>query len=53
MAASLSVYRRMDRPGLWANLSALRRGRWENEAESPLWGDAGGGKNGDNGQHVA
>lgn len=40
----LSVYRRMDRPGLWANISALCRGRWENEAELALWGDAGCGK---------
>ncbi|MGI6088336.1 MAG: sialidase family protein [Kiritimatiellia bacterium] len=40
----LSVYRRMDRPGLWANISALRDGRWENESAMPLWGNYDGGK---------
>jgi hypothetical protein len=34
----LCAYRRMDRPGLWANLSRLDAGRWVNEAECPLWG---------------
>jgi hypothetical protein len=34
----LSVYRRMDEPGLWANLSHLEGGRWVNDACGPLWG---------------
>ncbi len=34
----LSVYRRIDRPGLWANLSRLHGDRWINTAEQPLWG---------------
>ncbi len=36
----LSVYRRMDKPGLWANLSRLEDQRWIHEAEAPLWGNA-------------
>jgi sialidase-1 len=39
----LSVYRRMDTPGLWANLSRLRAGVWENEASEPIWGNQVGG----------
>jgi hypothetical protein len=34
----LSLYRRMDQPGLWANLSRLEDGVWVNEAEEGLWG---------------
>lgn len=34
----LCVYRRMDIPGLWANVSRLEKGRWVNESEAPLWG---------------
>lgn len=34
----LSVYRRMDVPGLWANISRLESNRWVNEAELALWG---------------
>lgn len=34
----LSVYRRMDKPGLWANISRLDGNRWINETELPLWG---------------
>jgi len=34
----LSVYRRMDQPGLWANISQLKADRWVNETELPLWG---------------
>ena len=34
----LCVYRRDDRPGLWANLSRLEGGDWANEEELPLWG---------------
>lgn len=34
-----SVYRRMDRPGLWANLSRLDGERWINTAEQSLWGN--------------
>lgn len=39
----LSVYRRMDQPGLWMNLSKIKNDQWINESEKPLWGqDAGG-----------
>jgi len=34
----LTVYRRMDKPGLWANLSHLQDDQWVNEACEPLWG---------------
>ena len=34
----LSVYRRTDQPGLWANVSRLEGGEWVNEAELALWG---------------
>ncbi|MCC6695528.1 MAG: exo-alpha-sialidase [Candidatus Hydrogenedentes bacterium] len=34
----LCVYRRMDAPGLWANVSHLDGGRWVNDYELPLWG---------------
>lgn len=34
----LCVYRRMDKPGLWVNLSRLDGTKWVNEAEEPLWG---------------
>ena len=34
----LSIYRRMDRPGLWANLSHLEDDRWVNDGCQPLWG---------------
>lgn len=34
----LCVYRRMDNPGLWANLSHLEGETWINDAEQPLWG---------------
>ncbi len=34
----LSVYRRMDKPGLWANLYALEADEWVNQAAIPLWG---------------
>jgi len=34
----LCVYRRMDKPGLWVNISSLMGNRWINEAELPLWG---------------
>lgn len=34
----LCVYRRMDRPGLWANLVRLDGDRWVNEGQQPLWG---------------
>lgn len=33
----LSVYRRIDRPGLWANFSRLDGDRWINTAEQSLW----------------
>jgi hypothetical protein len=34
----LSVYRRMDRPGLWANLSRIEGDAWINEMSECLWG---------------
>ncbi|MCM8789329.1 MAG: glycoside hydrolase, partial [Candidatus Omnitrophica bacterium] len=34
----LSVYRRMDRPGLWANISTIEKDKWINVYEMPLWG---------------
>ncbi|HET9014024.1 MAG TPA: sialidase family protein [Thermomicrobiaceae bacterium] len=34
----LCVYRRSDRPGLWASRCRLSGDRWEQEAEAPLWG---------------
>jgi len=34
----LTVYRRMDETGLWANLSHLQDGQWINESWAPLWG---------------
>ncbi|MBV9601222.1 MAG: exo-alpha-sialidase [Chloroflexi bacterium] len=33
----LSFYRRLDRPGLWANLASVDHGRWQNLAELPVW----------------
>lgn len=33
----LCVYRRHDRPGLWANLSRIEGDNWVNIAEAPLW----------------
>lgn len=34
----LCVYRRMDKPGLWANLSHLENDEWVNDSCAPLWG---------------
>ncbi|GBG06490.1 sialidase [Paenibacillus agaridevorans] len=34
----LTVYRRMDEPGLWANIARLDDGDWINEQQVPLWG---------------
>lgn len=34
----ISVYRRIDKPGLWANISRLDGNRWINKTELPLWG---------------
>ncbi|OPZ83154.1 MAG: BNR/Asp-box repeat protein [bacterium ADurb.Bin429] len=34
----LCVYRRMDVPGLWVNLSTLDGDTWTNDAAEPLWG---------------
>ena len=34
----LTVYRRLDQPGLWANVSHLEGERWVNEDALPLWG---------------
>ena len=38
----LSLYRRVDSPGLWANISRIEEDRWVNECESPIWGCSGG-----------
>lgn len=34
----LCIYRRMDQPGLWANVAHLDGDRWVNDACQPLWG---------------
>lgn len=34
----LTVYRRIDQPGLWANIARIDGDRWINESEHPLWG---------------
>ena len=34
----LSVYRRMDEPGLWANISSIKTGYWVNINQVKLWG---------------
>ncbi|MCC6681256.1 MAG: exo-alpha-sialidase [Phycisphaeraceae bacterium] len=34
----LCAYRRMDQPGMWAQLVSLDGERWQNEQELPLWG---------------
>jgi sialidase-1 len=34
----LTVYRRTDEPGLWANLSRIEDNEWVNELAIPLWG---------------
>ncbi len=34
----LNIYRRMDRPGLWACVAELDRGNWVNLWQQPLWG---------------
>lgn len=39
----LSVYRRMDTPGLWANISRVEGNDWSNDADAPLWGAQTGG----------
>jgi hypothetical protein len=33
----LCFYRRLDRPGLWANLASVDNGRWQNLAEMSVW----------------
>jgi BNR repeat-like domain len=34
----LCVYRRMDKTGLWANLSHFEGDTWVNDGDAPLWG---------------
>jgi hypothetical protein len=34
----LCVYRRIDQPGLWAQLVCIEGDRWVNEGTEPLWG---------------
>jgi hypothetical protein len=49
----LCVYRRMDEPGLWANLCHLEGGEWINDACAPLWGAGTSGLTGASGDMVA
>ncbi|MBI3852060.1 MAG: exo-alpha-sialidase [Verrucomicrobia bacterium] len=42
----LCLYRRDDKPGLWANLSRIEGDNWINLAELPLWQRAGSGMTG-------
>jgi len=42
----LSLYRRIDKPGLWANISRLVDGKWVNQEAAPLWGAGGQGLTG-------
>ena len=42
----LCVYRRIDVPGLWAQISRLEGDRWINEQTEPLWGHNQGGLTG-------
>jgi len=48
----LCVYRRMDRPGLWANLSHMEGDRWVNDDEAAIWGAAVQGLTGDSSNMV-
>jgi sialidase-1 len=50
--AILCVYRRIDEPGLWANLSHLEGDTWVNDACTPLWGARTGGLTGTSGNMV-
>ena len=42
----LCLYRREDRPGLWANLARIEGDSWRNLAEAPLWQGAPAGMSG-------
>lgn len=42
----LCLYRRDDKPGLWANLSRIDGDNWVNLAETPVWQGAGSGMTG-------
>jgi hypothetical protein len=42
----LCVYRRNDKPGLWATLARLERDHWTNLADAPLWQGAESGMSG-------
>ena len=42
----LCLYRRDDKPGLWANLSRIEGDTWVNLAESPIWQGAASGMTG-------
>lgn len=48
----LCVYRRMDEPGLWANLSHLEDDEWVNDSCEPLWGARTAGLTGTSGNTV-
>ncbi|MDP4252265.1 MAG: sialidase family protein [Bacteroidota bacterium] len=38
-ARMLTVYRRMDKPGLWATVARIENDSWINESEKCLWGN--------------
>jgi hypothetical protein len=42
----LCLYRRNDKPGLWANLSRIEGDQWINLSESPMWQGASSGMSG-------
>jgi hypothetical protein len=42
----LALYRRDDRPGLWANLARIEGEEWVNLAEAPVWQGAASGMSG-------
>lgn len=44
----LCVYRRMDKPGLWATISVMDNNVWINENHFPIWGSHTNGFNSDN-----
>lgn len=36
----LCAYRRIDQPGLWANIARLEGDQWVNETDLPIWGSS-------------
>lgn len=45
----LAVYRRHDKPGLWAALARLEGNEWVNLSQTPIWEGAGSGMKGEKG----